>query len=65
MPHVDADMAFTPSVQAAQQRGASRAGDARNFEAVADGAVPGRLAVREMAPPDERDNTLVDPPASG
>lgn len=35
MPHAYADIAFTPSVKAAQQRDGSRAGYARNFE---DGA---------------------------
>jgi len=35
MPHAFADIAFTPSVKAAQQRDGSRAGYARNFE---DGA---------------------------
>jgi hypothetical protein len=32
MPHAFADIAFTPSVKAAQQRDGSRAGYARNFE---------------------------------
>jgi uncharacterized protein len=32
MPHAFADIAFTPSVKAAQQRDGSRAGHARNFE---------------------------------
>jgi uncharacterized protein len=36
MSHAFADIAFTPSVKAAQQRDGSRAGYARNFEGVAE-----------------------------
>jgi hypothetical protein len=36
MPHAFADIAFTPSVQAAQQRDGSRAGYARSFESAGE-----------------------------
>ena len=46
MRHAFADIAFTPSVKAAQQRDGSRAGYARNFEA-GDEVVNDRLGVAE------------------
>ncbi len=49
MSHAFADIAFTPSVKAAQQRDGSRANYARSFEGAADEAFNDRLGEAEKA----------------